>query len=232
MAKKAKTAKRGAKKAATRRTAKTRKTARRKTAARAAATRARTRKSKGKKRPAPEPSAAAKAAALVAGAAANAAIAIKQRLPWAKDENDPIVLLETDHRRFEDLLKRGEETTTRAVKARAELLKMLTAEITEHELLEEKLLYPALEPHAASRDIVLEGYEEHHVADVLLKELKGLSTRHPNWGAKFKVLKESLEHHIKEEESQMFRLARTVLSRDEQLALGARMQALRNSADA
>jgi hypothetical protein len=70
-------------------------------------------------------------------------------------------------------------------------------------------------------------YQEHHVADLLVKELHTLAKDNETWGAKFKVLKESLEHHIEEEESRMFRAARAVLSRDELRALGTRMKALK-----
>jgi hemerythrin-like domain-containing protein len=94
-------------------------------------------------------------------------------------------------------------------------------------LIEEKVLYPALEPHAEARDIVREGFQEHHVADLIARELQKLAKGDENWGAKFKVFKESLEHHIQEEEGKMFRIARAVLSRDELLNLGARMRALR-----
>lgn len=199
--------------------------AKRKTAARAAATRSRS------KKPAATPSRLKAATTLVRGAAASAVTAVAERLPWARNENDPIVLLETDHRRFEDLLKRGEETTTRAVKGRARLLKMLAAELNVHELIEEQVLYPALESHGQARDIVLEGYQEHHVADLLLKELHALAKDDEQWGAKFKVLKESIEHHIKEEERIMFPTARGVLGRDELRQLGARMKALRADAE-
>ena len=193
----------------------------RKTAARAAATRSRARKQ------AARPSRLSSAATLVRGAAVGAAAAIARRLPWARDENDPIVLLETDHRRFEALLKQGEETTERGMKSRTNLLKTLIAELNVHELIEEKILYPALEPHPQARDIVLEGFQEHHVADLLLNELDALARSDERWGAKFKVLKESIEHHIQEEERQMFRIARAVLSRDELTDLGGRMKALK-----
>jgi hemerythrin-like domain-containing protein len=198
--------------------------AKRKTAARASATRARG------KTPVPEPSRFASAAALVRGSAAGAVAAVAERLPWARNENDPFVLLETDHRRFEDLLKQGENTTERAVKQRTAVLRALTSELNVHELIEEKVLYPALEPHPEARDIVREGFQEHHVADVIAKELDTLAKADENWGAKFKVFKESIEHHIQEEEGTMFRIARAVLSRDELLALGTRMRALRGKA--
>ena len=235
MAKRATTRKRtikrkSAKKASPRRAAakgpaaKTRRTpavAKRKTAARAAATRKKPKKAPRK------PSRLAAAATLAKGAAATAAAAVARRLPWAKDENDPVVLLEADHRRFEDLLTRGEETTARAVKTRGELLQTLSRELNVHELIEEKVFYPALKPHAEARDIVLEGYQEHHVADVIISELKDLAKDDEKWGAKFKVLKESVEHHIDEEENKMFPIARAVFSREELSELGAQMRKLR-----
>jgi hypothetical protein len=143
---------------------------------------------------------------------------------------DAIELLESDHRRLEDLLKKGEETTARAVKGRTELLDTLTIELNAHELIEEKILYPALKPHSEAKDIVLEGYQEHHVADVLVKELHGMARADERWGPKLKVLKESIEHHIGEEEGEMFRTARSVLSRAELEELGARMEAMKADA--
>ena len=228
MAKRAAASKRGQKKSgrtkkvgARAKKAVARNASKRKTAARAAATRSRARK------PPASPSRLSSAATLVRGAAAGAAAAIARRLPWARDENDPIVLLETDHRRFEALLKQGEETTEGGVKIRTNLLETLTAELNVHEAIEEKILYPALEPHPEAREIVLEGFQEHHVADLLLNELHTLARSDEQWGAKFKVLKESIEHHIQEEERQMFRIARAVLGRDELSDLGVRMKALK-----
>jgi iron-sulfur cluster repair protein YtfE (RIC family) len=167
----------------------------------------------------------------VRGVVAGAVATVAGSWPWSADENDPIALLESDHRRFEDLLAQGQDTTERAVKGRTELLNTLTTRLTVHELIEEKVLYPALKPHAESRDIVLEGYQEHHVADLLVKELHDLAKDDERWGAKFKVLKESLEHHIEEEEGNMFPTAREVLSREELRDLGARMRALKSEAE-
>lgn len=140
--------------------------------------------------------------------------------------HDAVKLLEKDHRRFERLMKEGGETTARASRRRRTILGTLAVEIAAHERREEKVLYPALKRHREARDIVLEGYQEHHVADVLLGELKNLDPTDERWGAKFKVLKESLDHHIEEEEGHMFRTARSVLGRDTLEELGRRMQAM------
>ena len=200
--------------------------ARKKNAARSAASRSTRQEAKPK-----EPSKLASAATAVKGAMANAVAAVAKRLPGAKPDMDAITLLETDHRRFENLLKQGEETTERAVKGRTELLGTLTTELAVHELIEEKILYPALKEHPEAREIVLEGFQEHHVADLILKELHQVARDDEQWGAKFKVLKENIEHHIKEEEGPMFRTARGVMSREDLQALGARMAKMKSDAE-
>ena len=200
-------------------------TARRRNAARASASR-KQRKSPKRARPSTLKSTATAVRGTVAGAVAK----VSAHMPWASDQQDAIELLETEHRQLERLLADGEETTERAVRGRAALLDTLTALLERHELIEEKVLYPALQAHPESREIVLEGYQEHHVADLIVKELHAVAKDDEQWGAKFKVLKENIEHHIKEEEGEMFRTARAVLERDELRALGAKMASLRRIA--
>jgi hemerythrin-like domain-containing protein len=169
-------------------------------------------------------------ATAVRGAVAGAIAAVADRLPWTSDQPDAIQLLETDHRRMEELLRKGEETTENAIATRTTLLDTISVEFAIHELIEEKVLYPALKAHPEATDIVLEGYQEHHVADVLVEELHDLPKDDERWGAKFKVLQESIQHHIEEEEGKMFRTARAVFSRDELRALGARMAQMKADA--
>jgi hemerythrin-like domain-containing protein len=176
-----------------------------------------------------KPTAAKKAAANVKGALKGAVVAFTKRLPGS--EMDAITLLETDHRRLEDLLKRGEDTTERAERERKELLDTIAQALTIHETIEERLLYPALKAYPEARDIVLEGFQEHHVADLIMKELFDTAVTDEAWGAKFKVFKENIEHHIEEEEGPMFRTARGVMSRDELLQLGAEMAQMKTAAE-
>jgi hemerythrin-like domain-containing protein len=164
---------------------------------------------------------------MIRGAVAGAVAAVSQVLPWTSEQLDALQMLEQDHRRFETLLAQGEETTERAVKGRAQLLDTITRELNEHEMKEEKFLYPMLEAYPEAKTIVLEGYQEHHVADVIVKELHQVAADDEQWGAKFKVLKENIEHHIQEEEREMFRIARALLGRDELMALGGRMKTLK-----
>jgi hemerythrin-like domain-containing protein len=192
--------------------------ARSRNAARAAASRS-TRKGAAAARG--KPSATAQAVASVKGTLQKAVTAVTKRLPGAGV--DAITLLETDHRRIEDLLKRGEDTSETAKKTRKTLLDTIAGELTMHETIEERVLYPALEQYSETRSIVLEGVQEHHVADLIMKELYETSVSDEQWGAKFKVFKENIEHHIKEEEGPMFRTARGVMSREQLLDLGAKM---------
>lgn len=171
----------------------------------------------------PEPTRLETAATAIRGAVAGAVAAVSSRLPWGSDVQDGLQMLEQDHRRFEELLKQGEDTTEAAVARRSELLDTITRELEAHEVKEETVLYPTLKAHPAAKTLVLEGYQEHHVADVLIDELHTLTKDDERWGAKFAVLKENIEHHIQEEEREMFRIARGLLTREELLALGDRM---------
>ena len=74
---------------------------------------------------------------------------------------------------------------------------------------------------------MLEGYQEHHVADLIIRELHKLAKNDEKWGAKFKVLEENIAHHIEEEERKMFPTARAVLTTEELNDLGVRMKALK-----
>ena len=138
-----------------------------------------------------------------------------------------ISLLTDDHARVKKMLAEGEATTERGVKTRTELFETLKAEMLLHERIEEEIFYPALKAHPKAKDIVLEGYEEHHVVDEIMGELEVTDVADEQWGAKFKVMKENIEHHIEEEEGQMFKTARQVFEADELEQLGARMLELK-----
>ena len=138
-----------------------------------------------------------------------------------------LTLLKDDHDRVKKMLADGEETTERAEVGRTELFAKLKEEMLIHERIEEEIFYPALKQHPKAKDIVLEGFEEHHVVDEIMGELEATDVTDETWGAKFKVMKENIEHHIEEEEGEMFTKARSVFSDDELETLGARMLELK-----
>src|SRR3954447_1513036 len=137
---------------------------------------------------------------------------------------DALTLLKDDHQKMRKLLDELESTTERGVKTREELFAQIKGELTVHEVIEKEIFYPALKEHPKAKDIVLEGYEEHHVVDTVMAELEDLPVDDETWGAKAKVMKENVEHHMEEEEGEMFQKARQVFDKDELEELGTQME--------
>ena len=136
-----------------------------------------------------------------------------------------ITMLTDDHRDVKRLLDELETTTERGVKTRHELFERIKELLTVHETIEEEIFYPALREHPKTKEIALEGYEEHDVVDLIMGELATLPTDDQTWGPKAKVMTENLRHHIEEEEGDMFVKTRQVFDADELAELGERMEA-------
>ena len=137
---------------------------------------------------------------------------------------DAFTLLKTDHKTVAGLMDKIEATTERAIKGREELFTQLKTELDIHAAIEEKILYPVLEKADETHEISLEAYEEHRIVKQLLTELAAEPKDAEEWTAKFTVLKENVEHHVEEEEGEMFKKARKVLSQEEIDELGARLE--------
>jgi hemerythrin superfamily protein len=136
-------------------------------------------------------------------------------------------LLKEDHKKVSGLFEQIEPTTERAEKSRTELFAKLKEELDIHARIEESIFYPSIKRAAETRDIVLEGFEEHHVIKMLLKELEAMPVDTEQWTAKVKVLQENVEHHVEEEEGEMFQKARDVLSEEQINQLGAQMEEMK-----
>jgi hemerythrin-like domain-containing protein len=149
-----------------------------------------------------------------------------------EDWMDAITMLKNDHDKVKGLLEQLGRTTERGVKTRQDLFATIKSELTVHEIIEEEIFYPALKEHPKAKDIVLEAYEEHNVVDTIMGEMEQTPFDDETWGAKAKVMTENIEHHIEEEEGEMFKQARQVFDRDELQELGARMEARRKTAKA
>lgn len=133
-------------------------------------------------------------------------------------------LLKADHKKVAGILEKLDSTTERGVKTREELFSQLKTELDVHARIEETIFYPALEEAKETRDITLEAFEEHRLVKQLLGELAEMSKDQEEWTAKFSVLKENVEHHVEEEESEMFPKARKVLSEDQAETLGTQLE--------
>jgi len=137
---------------------------------------------------------------------------------------NPFNLLKSDHEKVAGILESIDETTERAAKGREDLFARLKQELDVHTRIEEDIFYPALEDSEETRDVTLEAYEEHNLVKKLLAELEAAPKDTEEWTAKFTVLKENIEHHVEEEEGEMFKKAQKVLSKDEIETLGDRLQ--------
>jgi hemerythrin-like domain-containing protein len=142
-------------------------------------------------------------------------------------KTDAISILEGDHQRVRQLLRRLENTTDRAAKQRKDLLAQIESEVKVHTTLEEEIFYPAFKEAVRSKsdqEFYFEAIEEHHVVDLVMSEIKSTDAGSEQFGAKAKVLKDLIEHHAEEEETEMFPKARRVISQSELLELGKQIQ--------
>ena len=134
-------------------------------------------------------------------------------------------LLKKDHEKVADIFEKLDATTERGVKTREELFTQLKQELDVHTRIEEEIFYPVLKNASETEELTLEAYEEHNVVKQLLAELEELPKDDETWGAKLTVLKENVEHHVEEEEGELFDGAREVLSREPIEELGTQMEA-------
>lgn len=132
-------------------------------------------------------------------------------------------VLKSDHRSVKELLERIAKTTESDAN-RAKLFDHLYHSLSAHSEAEEEVFYTPLRDHPKAKDLVLEGFEEHAVIKTLLGELRALAPDDETWLPKFAVLKENVEHHVEEEEGQVFEQARKIFSRTEADKLGEQMR--------
>ena len=135
---------------------------------------------------------------------------------------DAFTLLKADHQKVAQLFERLEAASG---KRKLSVFEEIKAELDLHAQIEEEIFYPALEQPSETRDLTLEAYEEHAIVKKLLRELSGAGTADDEWEAKAKVLQEAVEHHVDEEENELFEKAEQALGEEEIEELGQRLEA-------
>lgn len=143
-----------------------------------------------------------------------------------------VELLKQDHQVVKQLLEKLVATTERAVKTRQDLVQRLHMELAVHTDLEEQIFYPAYQAAGARDEAVMtaEATEEHRAVDArVLPELMKTDPSTTTFAGRAKVLKELLEHHIEEEEKDMFPKARKLLGAKKLEELGEQMEARKRS---
>src|SRR6185369_13782350 len=119
----------------------------------------------------------------------------------------------------------------RAVKKKGRLVKQIISLLTVHTYIENEVMYPEVRTLLPDlEDDVLDSYEEHHVADVLVAELAATTPDAERFDAETTVLIENVTHHMDEEENDWFLKVRAGLGRKQLQDLGAKMIELQKTA--
>jgi hemerythrin-like domain-containing protein len=137
---------------------------------------------------------------------------------------DAIVLLKEDHKEVLRLFRDFERTGEDAHAEQGRLVDRIIELLTVHTYIENEVMYPRVSELLPDlKDDVLESYEEHHVADVLVMELANMDPDDERFRAKTTVLIENVRHHIEEEEQEWFPQVREGLGRKRLQELGANL---------
>jgi len=135
---------------------------------------------------------------------------------------DAFSLLKADHRKVEDLFAQLESARGQS---KMRLFQQIQTELELHTHIEETIFYPALEKPKQTHDLTMEAYEEHDVVKKLLEEMSKAKSPTEEWDAKAKVLQENVEHHVEEEENELFPKAEAALGDEEIETLGEQLEA-------
>ena len=134
-----------------------------------------------------------------------------------------IELLKEDHKRVDKLfqqVKANEDGDN------VDVFKQIKAELDVHAHIEETIFYPYLQENGDEelQKLTLEGIEEHRQAKMFLRELDNLVADSEKFAPKLKVLMEDIEHHVQEEEGQMFKMVESQFDETVLTELGAALE--------
>ena len=143
---------------------------------------------------------------------------------------DAIALLKADHTAVKKLFAQ-EEKAIKDDDKKQEIFDQIKNALTVHAAIEEEIFYPAVKKARSEhlKDEVREGYEEHQQIKTLLAQIASITPADETYDSKVKVLKEDVEHHVKDEETEMFPDARKFLGEKRLIELGTELDARRQS---
>ena len=140
----------------------------------------------------------------------------------AEEEVNAIALLKSQHREVEALFGELEDAGARAVKKKKKLFESVAEKLTLHTKLEESIFYP--EAKEADEDLVLESLEEHANVKSMIRKLQRTEADDETFDAKISVLKELVQHHVSEEENELFPKCQEALGTEALEELGKKMK--------
>jgi hemerythrin superfamily protein len=130
-----------------------------------------------------------------------------------KDEMDLFELIEAAHRKVETIFSEIEKT--KGSKKLDQYFNQLYKELNVHAQTEELTLYPAMRDHDDIKELVNEAEQEHTEVKVLLEQMKSLDATSSEFKEKISTLKEAVQHHVEEEENEVFPKVRQSMSDEE-----------------
>lgn len=139
------------------------------------------------------------------------------------DQVNAIDFLKDQHREVKELFATIETAGTTAYKSKTGMAQKICSKLVLHTKLEEKFLYPLVKTLDAK--IFWEAEEEHSAVSMIIAKLRGVESGHDAFAARLKVLRELVEHHIDEEERDMFPLINKEVDDERLRAIGAKMEA-------
>jgi hemerythrin superfamily protein len=135
---------------------------------------------------------------------------------------DALQMLEQDHRKVKILFREAKDAND--PRKRKEVFDKIDTELEIHTHIEETVFYPAIEKRDEFKEIVAEALEEHREAKTLLDELEDLEAEDDEFELKLEELIEAVEHHVEEEEGEMFPKIREVFDRTQLEQLGQELE--------
>jgi hemerythrin-like domain-containing protein len=145
---------------------------------------------------------------------------------------DIFEVITADHEKVKKILDQMQHTTPKAGKRREQLLQSLTENLQPHMYAEEQYFYQVLLDETDEKETAFEAIEEHRAAKMVLSDLHEAALDDPRWAARCKVLKELVEHHIEEEESEVFEIARKVFDGERASSAAKRFKEMKKEAPA
>jgi hemerythrin superfamily protein len=137
---------------------------------------------------------------------------------------DAVSMLLDDHKQVKQWFREYDQAGGRMETKRDLAMRILTA-LEVHSKLEEEIFYPAVEQRARELGGIVEhSYEEHRVVDGMVEQLKGMNLEDQRYDQLMREMRQNVEHHMEEEESEMLPQAQRDLGSDEMDRLGNQMQ--------
>lgn len=140
---------------------------------------------------------------------------------------DAIAMLEADHKKVKALFEQFDALSDRSVVNKKKIADQICNELTIHTQLEEDIFYPAVRGPIHDGDLMDEAIVEHASAKELIAQIRDMDPGDDLYDAKVKVLSEQIEHHVGEEEDEMFPKVRK--TNVDLVALGQQMAAEKES---